>query len=67
MAAAEHGARTIVLGGGTALAPTRSSGALSAALLDLTADTTNARLDVIATGIAATTLTWAATAVQHTS
>lgn len=60
-------ASTTVLGGGATLAPTRSSGALSACRLDLTADTTNGRLDVIGTGIAATTIAWAATLLGHSS
>ena len=58
---------TAVLGGGTAIAPDRSSGALSACALDLTADTTNARLDVVGTGVTATTVTWKATLVFHAS
>lgn len=53
-----NAAATTVQGGGTALAPTLSSGTGSAWRIDVTADTTNGALAITATGAAATTIVW---------
>jgi hypothetical protein len=51
---------TALAGGGSSLAPTRSSGGGSAYRLDILADTTLAALTINAIGVATTTIQWRA-------
>jgi hypothetical protein len=53
-------ASVTVVGGGTAIAPTTSTGTVTGWSISVTADTTNGGLDVTATGASGYTIDWTA-------